>query len=89
MDMEVMHSCDTPLCVNPRHLRKGTHVENVRDMHLKQRQGKSGKMTLGQAIEIRRHLAYGELIKDIATLFGVSRATVSYINSGKNWKRAT
>lgn len=27
----VMHSCDTPACVNPKHLTVGTHADNVMD----------------------------------------------------------
>lgn len=33
----VMHTCDNPPCVNPSHLRVGTQLENVRDMHAKRR----------------------------------------------------
>lgn len=33
----VMHTCDTPACVNPAHLKAGTVQENVLDMHTKGR----------------------------------------------------
>lgn len=30
-DLEVMHSCDVPRCVNPNHLSLGTHQQNIAD----------------------------------------------------------
>ena len=33
----VMHTCDTPLCVNPHHLRLGSQKENLQDMSRKGR----------------------------------------------------
>lgn len=32
-----LHSCDTPLCVNPEHLRPGTHTDNARERSLRGR----------------------------------------------------
>lgn len=33
--LHVLHSCDTPLCINPSHLRLGTHQENMQDRVLR------------------------------------------------------
>jgi hypothetical protein len=35
--MYVLHSCDTPACVNPKHLSVGTQKDNLEDMKSKGR----------------------------------------------------
>lgn len=35
--LDLLHSCDNPPCCNPKHLRPGTHMENMIDMDTRKR----------------------------------------------------
>lgn len=85
-----MHTCDTPLCCNPRHLRLGTQAENIADMIAKGRalrargEGAAHLLTEEQVREIRA--MRGKLSgAAIGRRYGVSETTVYDIFNGRSW----
>lgn len=88
--LQVLHRCDNPPCVNPRHLTVGTQKDNVQQMlarsrHvalLGERNGRA-KLTAEQVLEIRQHKGG---LKHFRTRFGVSESIVTQIRSGKVWR---
>jgi hypothetical protein len=94
--LNVLHKCDNPPCVNPRHLFLGTQADNTNDAigkgrHVPPRGERNGqsKLTTDQVAEIRRLRAAGLSGKTIAARFGVSQATVSMIHRARRWTTAT
>lgn len=95
-DDEVMHSCDTPACVNPRHLSVRTHALNIRDMNNKGRavnlRGSAhgrAKFTESEVRLIKQRHRDGEEVKDIARSIGSPYQRVWMICTGKNWRHIT
>lgn len=43
----ILHICDNPPCVNPKHLRMGTQKDNMQDMWNKKRGGNQFKKNIG------------------------------------------
>ena len=88
--MCVLHRCDNPSCVNPRHLWIGRQEENIQDMASKGRRARgekhgSVKLIEQDVHEIRQMLSWKILQRVIAKKYGVSRQTISMIKTGKNW----
>lgn len=81
----ILHSCDNPSCVNPKHLRAGTGSENMSEMTLRGR-NKSAKLTLQQVMAIKED---GRIHREIAAEYGVARTTVCNIKAGRFWSKLT
>lgn len=90
-ELETLHSCDTPQCVNPSHLSYGTHTENMQDASRKGRarttpksgaENNNAKLSDDQVSEIIRRVVSGELYPDLADEFAVSGARIGQIARG-------
>lgn len=89
----VLHKCDNPGCVNPAHLFLGTYADNAQDMIAKGRDNKArgeasgnAKLTEQDVREIHALLKCCYLSRQtIGEMFGVTRAAVGAIKTGKNW----
>lgn len=91
-DLWVLHRCDVPACVNPKHLFLGTLADNWADCVSKARSGrptlrgeknKAAKLTAENVADIRTkrmtQRAFG-------LLYGISHTTVFKIQHNKKWK---
>jgi HNH endonuclease len=89
------HSCDTPRCINPRHVKEGTHAINqaekaARGRSIRGAKQHSAKLSDAKARFIRksydrRH--WGD-VRKLSERFGVSRVVIRLIGQRKLWRHA-
>lgn len=86
----VMHTCDTRLCTNPKHLVLGTQSDNMIDATRKGRNGNAKlrgqdvaviKQVLGLDLNLPRKAVH----RGLADRFGVSMNTIQRISGGSRW----
>jgi hypothetical protein len=99
---QACHECDANYppgdtryrgCVRPDHLFAGTNAENHTDKRVKgrapsgERNGRA-KLTQAKADEIReRYARGGETCRGLAHTYGVDRAQIAKVLSGRRWMR--
>jgi len=90
----VLHKCDIPLCVNPKHLFLGTFAINNQDcINKNRRNAPSGelhhyaKLTSFKVIQIRKlYSSGGETLKSLSRKFGVCCSAIHNIITFRRWK---
>jgi len=78
----VLHSCDNPKCVNPIHLRVGSHEDNMNDRLVRHKYNK--KLTEQQIHEIRAIADMSH--RTIAKMYNVSHNMIGAIIRRDFWK---
>lgn len=95
----VLHHCDNPACVNPKHLFLGTRTDNNLDRDRKGHKGDHTGELNGRAILTKEQVedirarykstspGHGNG-RSLAREFGVSRSTIQQIINGSNWRKS-
>lgn len=98
--MQVLHRCDSPSCVNPKHLFLGYNSDNVADKVAKGRQAKGdaialklqgekggrAKLTEPIVLAIRKEWRSKRTPQDmLARRYGVTQSLISHIVRRKTW----
>lgn len=92
----ILHRCDNRACVNPDHLRAGTHADNMADMKERQRYKLPPKTARARgernqnaklSVEAVRDILSSELTKAaLAEKYGVDKRTVQSVRARKSWR---
>ena len=85
--MQILHTCDNPGCVNPKHLWLGTHQDNMIDMFKKGRGNRHLAFNVEQVKEIRNLYSSGNYsYREIGKIFGVGHSEIGQIIRREIWK---
>ena len=90
--LELAHTCDNRLCVNPAHLFVATHQQNMTDCMVKRRhtfgaKNCTAKLNDALVLQLRAEgLRTTEAITKRAAELGIGVSTLTHALSGRTWK---
>lgn len=92
--LQVLHKCDNPPCVNPKHLWLGSQLDNMHDRNIKGRGNnchgeKHGRAKLSvKDVKFIRSIYKTRTVtqKTLAKKFKVNQTTISHVIIKRNWK---
>ncbi len=88
--LDVCHTCDNRICVNPDHLFMGTRADNMQDAKRKGRTRGAGKhLTRHQINLILVRVISGHPRSRIAKDMGIKYTTVAALCSGRSFSKIT
>jgi len=92
----VRHTCDTPACVNPKHLCSGTAKENKQDSVARNRHHRPAGELNGNAVAteatvrtVKKLFAEGKTISQVMHSTGLKKGMLRNIKVGASWKHIT
>lgn len=88
----VLHSCDNPPCVNPKHLFLGTDEDNKEDMLRKDRlcrgdRHRNSKTNAAEVAAIRKLHAAGMSEAELVHRFKRTKGIIHHVVTGSTWKK--
>lgn len=94
--LKVLHRCDVPACVNPKHLFVGTTLDNALDMWRKGRGHRGGPINAAHGTRMPQSKLNDDAVRKIrvdprgvtaiARDYGVAHQTIMMLLRGKTWR---
>jgi hypothetical protein len=88
----VRHICDNPKCINPKHFKLGTQLDNIDDAIKRNRFNRGSKVPTSKLTEKTVELIKEEYLQKnitqqfLAEKYKISRSMISFIVNGIYWR---
>jgi len=87
-DLHALHKCDNPYCINPDHLRPGTHQDNMKEAAERARMPRAERhpQTVLNAEKVREIRQSGMTYSQLSKKYGVAVSCIQAVKQRRTWK---